>query len=189
MKSQPMVFSWRTLGVILILLALSLVLGVSQVQSVHAQDANVAHVILFHSPSCPHCRYVVNEVLPPLQAQYGDQLDVRLYNLQEPEGAGAYQALLAAWPDAPTGIPQAYVSNHVLVGSDQIPNELPGIIDGCLADGGCDWPFTIEAAGDMATVSNQVNEQTQSTDNMVVVGALFGFAVIVTGLVYIRFMR
>ena len=191
MKSQPLDFPWRTLAIILILLALALVLGVSQVQSVHAQDEAVAHVILFHSPACPHCRYVVNEVLPVLQAQYGDQLDVRMYNLQEYEGASALQALREYWPDVPGGIPQIYISNRVLVGSDQIPNELPGIIDACLANGGCDWPFTFEAVGDSTTLTSQAqtNDQTQATDNMVVVAALLGFSVVVTGLVYFRFMR
>jgi len=114
-----------------------------------AQEINsnpVARVIVFHSPACPHCRIVVNEVLPELQIRYGDQLEIRLYNLMENEGYLAFAALLQALPDAPTGIPQAYVNDRVLVGSAEIPEQLPLIIDDCLQQGGCDWPFTFEPA-------------------------------------------
>ena len=156
----------------------------------------MAHVILFHSPSCPHCRYVLSEVLPPLQEQYGDKLEIQLYNLQEEEGAGAFQALLQAWPDAPGSIPQAYISDHVLIGSDQIPNELPGIIDTCLADGGCDWPFTFVSASDGTDTAavNPGSEQAavdavQTYDSEVVLIGAFAFTVVIMGLVYFRFMR
>ena len=57
-----------------------------------------------------------------------------------------YQALHEQLPDLPTGVPQAYIDRYVLVGSDQIPRELPAIVDHCLATGGCDWPFTFEPA-------------------------------------------
>jgi len=195
MRSQRF-FPWRMLVLILILLALALL--VPRVQSVLAQDEAVAHVILFHSPTCPHCRYVVNEVLPVLQEQFGDQLEIQYYNLQELDGALAIQALRERWPEMPSSIPQAYISDYVLVGSIQIPDELPGIIEGCLAVGGCDWPFTFSSTSDHidSTASSQNSDQVSDDPDMapianqeVVVLGMLGFTVLVAGLIYFRFMR
>jgi hypothetical protein len=79
--------------------------------------------------------------MPGIQARYGSQLEVRLYNIAEPQGLYAFQAIHEQFPQLPGGVPQAYIANHVLVGSAQIPEELPQLIDACLQQGGCDWSF------------------------------------------------
>lgn len=117
-----------------------------------SQDSPVARLIIFHSPTCPHCRLVLEEDLPPLQEKYGAQLEVRLYNLQEEDGYASFQALLQHFPDLPTGIPQAYIGEYVLVGSVEIPQGLPVIIEECLANGGCDWPFEFGPAAEPTAV-------------------------------------
>ena len=52
----------------------------------------VARVVIFYSPSCGHCHQVMTEVLPPLQEQYGDQLEVLEINTFEDEWLALYQA-------------------------------------------------------------------------------------------------
>ena len=142
--SASLVFRWRVFEILLVVLGLVII--VPQVSAQDTAPDAVARLIIFHSPTCPHCIKVLSEDLPPLQARYGDQLEVRLYNLQDPEGYMIYQALHGQVPGLPTGVPQAYIDRYVLVGSDQIPRELPAIVDHCLATGGCDWPFTFEPA-------------------------------------------
>ena len=36
----------------------------------------VVRAVLFYSPTCGHCHYVITEVLPPLGERYGDQLQL-----------------------------------------------------------------------------------------------------------------
>jgi thiol-disulfide isomerase/thioredoxin len=35
-------------------------------------------IVMFWANGCPHCHAILDQVLPPLQAQYGDQLQVHL---------------------------------------------------------------------------------------------------------------
>jgi cytochrome c biogenesis protein CcdA/glutaredoxin len=99
----------------------------------------VARLIVFHSPTCPHCVYVLEEVLPPLQSRYGSSLEILLYDLTDPTTYAAYLALHEHHPDLPTGIPQAYIGGQVIVGDTPIEEHLPALIDECLTKGGCEW--------------------------------------------------
>lgn len=130
-------------AVVLFLVAIAAAFVLAPVSAQTAAPPTV-RLILFHSPDCPHCRIVLENILPQLQTTYGDRLEVKLYNLKVADDYWVFAALHSQYPDLPGGIPQAYIDRYVLVGSDQIPNELPGIIDGCLASGGCDWPFTLK---------------------------------------------
>jgi cytochrome c biogenesis protein CcdA len=134
---------WLLPRLLLLLLPVSVLLLITPAFS-FAQSENepVARVIIFYSPTCPHCYVVLHDHMPGIQARYGSQLETRLYNIAEPEGLYAYQALHDQFPQLPGGVPQAYIANHLLVGSAQIPEELPQLIDACLAQGGCDWSFT-----------------------------------------------
>lgn len=102
----------------------------------------VAHTVLFYSPTCPHCHYVIDEVLPPLQARYGEQLAVQLIDVTSPDGQALYQAAIAAFaiPDERLGVPALVFDDTVLVGSDEIPAQLPGLVEAALAAGGNAWP-------------------------------------------------
>lgn len=108
---------------------------------VAAQEA-VAHAILFYSPSCPHCHDVINRHLPPLRERYGDAFVVVGVDVTTPRGQELYQATVAHFglPDSRVGVPTMVVGATVLVGSLEIPQQLPGILERGLADGGIDWP-------------------------------------------------
>jgi cytochrome c biogenesis protein CcdA len=129
------------MALVVLLLLPSLFAGLAAAQS---NESAVARLILFYSPTCPHCHYVLEEVLPPLREQYGAQLEVRLYNISEEDGYSVYAALHQYQPDLPTGVPKGYIGGYVLVGSVEFETGLPSIIDTCLADGGCDWAFSAD---------------------------------------------
>lgn len=107
-----------------------------------ADPQPVVRGVLFWMDSCPHCHYVIDEVLPPLLEQYGAQLDIVLIEVDSQPAAERFQAAGAAFGKSPDelGVPFLIVGDHVLVGSQQIPDELPGLIESYLAAGGVDIP-------------------------------------------------
>lgn len=126
------------------ILVLSLFLGLSLFSFrplVQAADP-VTRAVLFYSPSCGHCEYVITEVLPPLVEQYGDRLSILLINVTEPGGQQLYQNAIQQYqiPEERLGVPTLVCGDTVLVGSREIPELFPGMIDSALAAGGVDWP-------------------------------------------------
>jgi len=102
----------------------------------------IVRAVLFYSPSCGHCHHVITEVLPPLVEQYGEQLQIIGINIAEAEGQALYQATIThfAIPENRRGVPTLILGETVLVGSGEIPEQLPGLIAQHLAQGGLDWP-------------------------------------------------
>jgi uncharacterized membrane protein/thiol-disulfide isomerase/thioredoxin len=103
---------------------------------------NTVHAVLFYSPSCGHCHYVITEVLPPLLEAYGDQFEIVGVNAADPQGNALYQATIQSFGLSETrrGVPALVIGDYVLVGSLEIPERLPGLIDDYLEKGGVDWP-------------------------------------------------
>jgi uncharacterized membrane protein len=108
---------------------------------VQAQDS-VVRAVLFFSPSCPHCHTVINEILPPLMEQYGEQLNIVNVDISQVDGQAVFMAALQKHgiPVDQAGVPLLIVGEEVLIGSLQIPAEFPGLITEYLANGGIDWP-------------------------------------------------
>jgi uncharacterized membrane protein/thiol-disulfide isomerase/thioredoxin len=107
-----------------------------------AAQGPVIHAVLFFSPTCPHCHEVMENVLPPLVAQFPKQLDIAGVDVSQPIGSALYQAFLSQFqvPDDRVGVPTLVVGDQVLVGSQEIPDQFPGLIEKGLASGGVDWP-------------------------------------------------
>jgi uncharacterized membrane protein len=113
----------------------------SPMNPVGAQTA-VVRAVLFYSDTCPHCHEVMEVHLPPLAQKYGQQLDIVGIDVNHEVGYEMYQAMLVKFnvPDERVGVPTLVVGSEVLVGSVEIPERLPGIIEQGLASGGIDWP-------------------------------------------------
>ncbi|MGC8878263.1 MAG: vitamin K epoxide reductase family protein [Anaerolineae bacterium] len=105
-------------------------------------DVPVVHAILFWSQTCPHCHYVIEEVLPPLQAHYGAQFRLKMLEGREPANVALYQVAVERLniPPERRGVPTLIIGDHVLVGSREIPEQLPNLIATYLAAGGVDYP-------------------------------------------------
>jgi len=102
----------------------------------------VVRAVLFYSPTCPHCHEVINRHLPPLRDRFGEAFTVVGVDVTTRGGQAMYQATVDhfAIPESRLGVPTLVVGPHVLVGSLEIPQQLPGIIERGLASGGIDWP-------------------------------------------------
>lgn len=126
---------------IALLLTLLLVCGGLLLPVAQAEEP-VVRAVLFWSTTCPHCHVVINETLPPLQARYGDQLQIELIETSDPAGYELYRAAVEAYrvPSDRQGVPALFIGGHHLVGSVEIPRILPGLIEEYLAAGGVDYP-------------------------------------------------
>lgn len=107
-----------------------------------AQEQAVVHAVLFYSPSCPHCHHVINDLLIPMTEEYGDQLQVAGIDVSHPKGQELYQAAIDYYEIPPDrlGVPTLIVTDTVLVGSGEIPDQFPGIVATGLESGGIPWP-------------------------------------------------
>jgi uncharacterized membrane protein len=97
---------------------------------------------MFWMDGCSHCHEVLENVLPPLQEKYGTQLEVRLIQVSSVEDVDKLVEVAASYglPKEQAVVPFLVIGEHVLIGSRQIPEQLPGLIDDSLASGGVDWP-------------------------------------------------
>lgn len=120
---------------------LSFLLVSSTIMPAQAADPTV-RAVMFYSPSCGHCHIVLEEVIPPLQEKYGEQLQILFVNVTTESGQMLYGSYLDAYDisEEMRGVPAMILDDRVMVGSVQIPDELPGLIEKYLAEGGADWP-------------------------------------------------
>jgi uncharacterized membrane protein len=103
---------------------------------------SAVHVILFWMDSCGHCHFVLEEVLPPLQDKYGEKLEILLIELQSTEDIDRLYltAETLGINRENVAVPFLIIGDQVLIGSKQIPTELPGLIDEYLTGGGVGFP-------------------------------------------------
>jgi uncharacterized membrane protein len=85
---------------------------------------------------------VISEDLPPLIKKYGDRINILGINVTTQDGQNLYRAAVEYYniPDERLGVPCLIVGETVLVGSQEIPDQFPGIIEAGLAAGGIAWP-------------------------------------------------
>ncbi|HSQ37694.1 MAG TPA: vitamin K epoxide reductase family protein [Acidimicrobiia bacterium] len=125
----------------------------------------VVRAVLFFSPACGHCEYVINDLLLPVWfPQYGGEpelfsagfegevpafllasngtLEVLLVDVTTETGRAFYSAsgVEIGIPQDRMGVPRLVVGDGYLVGSVEIPEQFPGIIEGGLAADGVGWP-------------------------------------------------
>jgi thiol-disulfide isomerase/thioredoxin len=105
-------------------------------------NSPVVRAVLFYSPSCGHCHKVITEDLPRLFEEYGDRLQIVGVDVSNAEGSALYGAAAEKFgiPPEEQGVPLLIVSDVALVGSLEIPEQLPILVERYLAEGGADWP-------------------------------------------------
>jgi uncharacterized membrane protein len=105
-------------------------------------QTKIVHAVLFFSPSCNHCHYVIDEVLPPLAQQYGDQLEIIGIDVTTEAGTALYQSATIYFqvPEERLGIPTLIVGDQLLWGRNEISEQIGAIVESGLQTGGVDWP-------------------------------------------------
>ncbi len=100
----------------------------------------VVRAVLFSSPTCPHCQRVREEVLPALGDRFPGRLQVAVLSTATPSGRDLYWSAFRRYGVEQRGVPLLVVGDFALVGSVDIPQRLPKLVESYLAKGGVDWP-------------------------------------------------
>lgn len=108
---------------------------------VRAQEP-VVHAVMFWKAGCGHCVETINEILPPIQHKYGAQLELRLVEVVTMQDVDALYAIATAndIPKEKVGVPFLILGETILIGPEQIRQQLPTLLDDYLTQGGVDWP-------------------------------------------------
>lgn len=101
---------------------------------------SVVRAVIFYSPTCGHCEKVLTQDLPPILEQFGDRLEIIAVNVAAQDGAELFKSGLQAYGQTSSGVPALAIGNYWLVGSVDIPEQLPGLVEEYLQRGGLDWP-------------------------------------------------
>jgi cytochrome c biogenesis protein CcdA len=135
------------LAVALAILGLLLSFGAGLVQ---AQEDSIVRMVFFYRDDCPHCVAMIEEVLKPLQAEYGDRLEIKMVQYHDPDqpsevDSAKYEMFIRAeemFGVSPEerGIPTLVVGGEVLIGEDEIRGQLRCVLENCLAGQGTSWP-------------------------------------------------
>jgi uncharacterized membrane protein/thiol-disulfide isomerase/thioredoxin len=107
-----------------------------------AESKSVVQAVLFYSPNCSHCHYVIAELLEPMLADYGDQLQIVRIDASQMSGSKLYHAAIERYgdPSRRRAVPMLVVGDVVLIGSREIPDQFPALVEEGLAAGGISWP-------------------------------------------------
>ena len=105
-------------------------------------EGPVVRAVLFYSPSCPHCHLVIEEALVPLFEQYGEQLEMVGVDTSTQGGSALFGSAIQCFdiPAEQQVVPMLIIGETILLGSYDIPDQFPGLIEHYLAQGGIDWP-------------------------------------------------
>jgi uncharacterized membrane protein/glutaredoxin len=121
----------------------------------------VVRSVMFWMEGCPHCEDVIQYILPPLYEKHGQQFELFLIEVVDTRDIDTLYRVAASYniPREQTGVPLLIIGDQVLVGSDQVEDRLPGLIDVHLAQGGVDWPSN-PALTDMLPMTSPASSAT-----------------------------
>jgi len=153
----------------------------------------VVRAVLFFLPTCSHCHEVIDEVLPPLFAANGGEvevffdealapedvafslvtngrLEILFVNVEVQAGSLLFFSATEAFRIASQGVPRLIMGDQVMIGSVEIPQRLPEIISAATAAGDTiDWPAipgiveALTATGGFVTPTTTTTSETATT--------------------------
>jgi uncharacterized membrane protein len=137
-----------------------------------ARSGSVVRGVLFFSPTCPHCEIVIDAVLPGIFDRFGGLPETSIDPSLAPADVAFYLVsngtlqLLMVDVSIDTGarmlvadadrhglqqvVPRLSIADRQLIGSVDIPGQLPDIIEAGLSNGGLDWPAVPDLAAALA---------------------------------------
>ncbi|NIV32145.1 MAG: hypothetical protein GWN58_22490, partial [Anaerolineae bacterium] len=116
---------------------LVLMLAVMGGGTASAQDG-VVRFRFFYAEDCEHCQALKNELFPELLAEHGSLLEIVHLEISDPSVFQQMVALEKAYQVSPelADIPEVFIGDRVLIGAEQIREELPGLVRQFLSEGG-----------------------------------------------------
>lgn len=132
----------RTISRLCMLVLALLIIPTATQAATPAQETPTVRAVMFWLSTCGHCHDVMDHVLPPLQRQYGNQLDIQLIELKTNADFQKLSALAVKYGHSGegVGVPLMVIGEHLMIGAAEIPAELPGYIETYMSAGGVDYP-------------------------------------------------
>jgi hypothetical protein len=96
------------------------------IAAVAAQAAGPVRLFIFYSDTCGHCQIVLNEVLPPLQAKYGSNLEMRGFEISTAANYEVMLTLEKRYGVSAPDFPEIFIGQEAL--SLGNPSNLPAAI-------------------------------------------------------------
>jgi uncharacterized membrane protein len=141
--------------------------------------------VLFFSPTCGHCEYVINSVLPPLFEENGGAaelfydatlenagipfylldngtLQMLLVDVSVEAGAALFLGATDRYGIDSNGVPRMIIDDEVYIGSADIPEALSKYVADGLTGDGIDWPSLQGVEAALASVARTVATTTTS---------------------------
>ena len=105
-------------------------------------DPSAVHGLFFYSTDCLHCMAVLDDLLRPMENEFGTKLDVRLVEI---DYADNYELLIRTEEHfgvkaEERAIPTLVINRQVLIGELQIRSDLRDIVEQGIQSGGIGWP-------------------------------------------------
>lgn len=164
--------------------ALLLLMPVAAAQE---DEGPLVKAVLFFSPACGHCEYVIDTVLPPLFEENGgpwelfydetledsgvpfylldnDTLQFLLVDVSVEAGSLLFLEASDRYGIESAGVPRMIIDDQIFIGSVDIPDALPGLINSGLAGDGIDWPSLAGVEGAVSSVTVPVAITTPGDD-------------------------
>jgi cytochrome c biogenesis protein CcdA/glutaredoxin len=119
------------------------------------QDTPVVRMVMFWADTCGHCHLVLEQFFPLLSAEYGDRVELRTLEVSIPEHYELWRDTMDRLnvPTDRRAIPMLIIGDRYLVGSYDIPTQLPDLIEQHLSDGGLDHSVAIGSLGEIYDAS------------------------------------
>jgi thiol-disulfide isomerase/thioredoxin len=118
----------------------------------------VVRFFVFEAQDCEHCQAVREQVLVPLQEKYGPQVEIKGFDIGAMENYEVMVRLEKQYGVSGLAIPQIFIGDKVLVGEEEIREQLGDLVDQYLAAGGCDYLTTDEPVAAAALPSSTTAE-------------------------------
>jgi uncharacterized membrane protein/thiol-disulfide isomerase/thioredoxin len=148
---------------LILVLLFSFWFAVTPVSATQVPSQPVVHAVMFYSPTCGHCQYVITETLLPLLEQYGEQLVIVGVDVSSSGGQVLFKSVLQYFNQEQGPVPFLVIGDTFLIGSGDIPEKFPDMIEQYLAQGGLDWPTIPGLAESLTQTQNTQATTPQST--------------------------
>ncbi|MBK6792748.1 MAG: hypothetical protein IPG80_09410 [Anaerolineales bacterium] len=124
-----------------LIFALLIAILIPVISMVHAQaEPPVVYAVLFYSPTCGHCEFVINQTILPMMDEYDGQLQVIGINVTQPDGQALFLSATEMFKLEQAGVPFLVIDDMYLIGSTDIPEKFPELVKTYLAQGGVGYP-------------------------------------------------
>ncbi|MBN1954944.1 MAG: hypothetical protein JW900_07820 [Anaerolineae bacterium] len=132
-------------GIIVALLLSLFVVGCNAQRLDVRHEGGVVRMVYFYSTDCSHCQTVQQEVLEPLLAQYGEQIEIRWIDIYANGRPENYELLIRAEEQfgvaaAERALPTLLIDGEILIGEEEITiEEITCLVENCFP-AGAGWP-------------------------------------------------